>query len=101
MIEMLERACREAECTPADLDWIVPHQANGRIIEAVRSRMGALGARVVNQIKERGNSSSSTLPHCLASLLAEERPVGKIGLCAFGAGFTYGAAILEAIPGAE
>ncbi len=95
MASILKRACTEAGIQPSDLNLVVPHQANARIIEAVRQRAGINVERMVNDIADIGNTSSSTIPVCLADLLAKQPAGGKIGLCAFGAGFTVGAAILE------
>jgi 2-oxoisovalerate dehydrogenase E1 component len=96
MAAILERACNDHEITTGDLDLIIPHQANGRIIEAVRTRLRCPSERVWNDLLDRGNTSSSTIPFALASVTAhKERTLRTIGLCAFGAGFTFGAAIVE------
>lgn len=95
MVAILKRACAEAGIQPNDLNLVVPHQANARIVEVVRQRAGISLERMVNDIGDTGNTSSSTIPLCLASLLDKQPPASKIGLCAFGAGFTMGAAILE------
>lgn len=90
----LKRACDDAGIAVGDLDLIVPHQANARIIEAVRQRLGP-AARVANDVELRGNTSSSTIPLVLHDLLSRPDAPETIGLCAFGAGFTYGAAVLR------
>ena len=95
MAAILKRACLEAGIQPAELNLVVPHQANARIVEAVRQRAGISIERMVNDIGDTGNTSSTTIPLCLANLLATQTPSNKVGLCAFGAGFTMGAAILE------
>jgi 2-oxoisovalerate dehydrogenase E1 component len=94
MMSLLERACAESEIKVGDLDHIVPHQANGRILEAVATRLKQPPGRLVNRVKHAGNTSSSTIPLVLAELLREQA-TGKAGLCAFGGGFTFGAAVLE------
>ena len=58
MIKSLEEACASSGFKLEDLSLIVPHQANGRIIEAISERLGASGKRVVNRVRERGNTSS-------------------------------------------
>jgi 2-oxoisovalerate dehydrogenase E1 component len=95
MAAILKRACLEAGIQPAELNLVVPHQANARIVEAVRQRAGISTDRMVNDIGDTGNTSSTTIPLCLANLLATQSPSNRVGLCAFGAGFTMGAAILE------
>ena len=95
MVTTLETACAKSKMALDSLTRIVPHQANGRIIEAVQARLGKAGDRVINNIAEHGNTSSSTIPICLADADHSFRSRDKIGLCAFGGGFTVGAAILE------
>ncbi|HZL37314.1 MAG TPA: 3-oxoacyl-[acyl-carrier-protein] synthase III C-terminal domain-containing protein [Tepidisphaeraceae bacterium] len=89
------KAYRQLGYAPGDLDLIIPHQANGRIIEAVRARPGCEAGRVRNDVRLHGNTSSSTIPLSLAGELAGGGSGRRIGLCAFGAGFTFGAAVLE------
>jgi 2-oxoisovalerate dehydrogenase E1 component len=98
MVNTLEQACAKSALKLEDLQFIIPHQANGRIIEAVRSRLGAAADRVVNNIQARGNTSSSTIPLCLAEIGPQLEAGRPIGLCAFGGGFTFGAAIVESPP---
>jgi 2-oxoisovalerate dehydrogenase E1 component len=98
MIEMLEQACAELGIGVDDLDLIVPHQANGRIVEAVRARLNGAAGRVVNDVGDRGNTSSSTIPLVLCRLMERRLPEGKLGLSAFGAGFTFAAAVMELVP---
>ncbi|MDR1932076.1 MAG: transketolase [Spirochaetales bacterium] len=102
MMMMLGAAC-EADRTPPDkLDLIVPHQANQRIINAVRQKLRLPEEKVFSNIRNLGNSSSSTIPLCLQTILSGDYrwPQGaektrKLGLAAFGGGFTFGGAILE------
>ena len=81
----------------ADIDLFVYHQANARILTAVGERLGLDGERVVNCIDRYGNTSSATLPIALAD--ARERgmlePGMNVLLAAFGAGFTWGAGVIE------
>jgi len=97
MPAILERACAEAGVALSALDWIVPHQANGRIIAAVQRQTGLPEARFVSNVARYGNTSSSTIPIALAEMLAEGR-TGLSGLCAFGGGFTFGAALATLEP---
>ena len=95
MSEMLLQACAADGCSVRDLDLVVPHQANRRILDAVAARLGVPVAKVASNIRERGNTSSSTIPICLAEHWSTFQAGQKIGLTAFGGGFTYGAALLD------
>jgi 2-oxoisovalerate dehydrogenase E1 component len=95
MIQMLEFACAESGIAVEDLSMIVPHQANTRIIDAIRQKIRAPEERMFNNIRLYGNTSSNTIPFALQGVLPARKPGDKIGLCAFGGGFTFGAAILE------
>ncbi len=92
---VLADACLEAGIGIDDLDLIVPHQANGRIIEAMRTRLKLPPDRVWNEIGAQGNTSSSTIPLALDTVLRRPGPASRIGLCAFGGGFTWAGAILD------
>ena len=76
MAAILKRACAEAGIQPTDLNLVVPHQANARIVEAVRQRAGISIDRMVNDIGDTGNTSSTTIPLCLANLLGNQ-PAAK------------------------
>ncbi len=94
LIALLKQACAESEVAVEALTHIVPHQANGRILDAVDQRLKLPPGRLVNRVRHSGNTSSSTIPTVLADLIREE-PRGLAGLCAFGGGFTFGAAVME------
>jgi 2-oxoisovalerate dehydrogenase E1 component len=95
MISMLNQACADAGIQADELDLVVPHQANQRIIDAIRKRIKFPADKVYSNIREIGNTSSSSIPICLEHVL-EERAAGEwLGLCAFGGGFTFGGAVLK------
>lgn len=96
MAEMLLRACAAQGCAIGDLDLVVPHQANQRILDAVAARLGLPHERIASNIHGHGNTSSSTIPICLDGLWPMLKPGQRIGLTAFGGGFAYGAALLSA-----
>jgi 3-oxoacyl-[acyl-carrier-protein] synthase-3 len=83
--------------TTADVALVVPHQANKRIIDAVRSKLGVEEERVYVNVHEYGNTGSATVPFSLW----EARTKGRIAagdlvvLTAFGAGFHWAAAALQ------
>ncbi|MEQ8789295.1 MAG: thiamine pyrophosphate-dependent enzyme [Pirellulaceae bacterium] len=93
MNSSLNRACRREGIKVEDLRLVVPHQANQRITDAVQHR---IKTEVFSNIRQHGNTSSSSIPICLQQILPELAAGERIGLCAFGGGFTFGAAILEA-----
>ncbi len=96
LIALLKEACVEGKMTVEDLDYIIPHQANGRILDAVDVRLKLPKGRLLNRVRHSGNTSSSTIPVVLADLIREKPiPGSRAGLCAFGGGFTFGAAVLE------
>ena len=98
-IDAMERSCREllegAELD-IDVDLVIAHQANGRIINAVRERFGLDHERVADYIGALGNTSAASIPLAL-SLAREDGRLpdrGHVLLTAFGAGFSWGAALL-------
>ena len=94
MIASLNRVCSREGIGVNDLSLIVPHQANQRILDAIQSRVGAT---VFSNIRCNGNTSSSSIPLCLSELLPHSKQGDRLGLCAFGGGFTFGASILQAV----
>jgi 3-oxoacyl-[acyl-carrier-protein] synthase-3 len=81
--------------TNESIDWIVPHQANLRIIDAVANRINVSPDKVMVNIEKFGNSSAGTIPLCLWEWEARLRKGDNIILTAFGAGFTWGAIYLK------
>jgi 3-oxoacyl-[acyl-carrier-protein] synthase III len=81
----------------SELDLFVPHQANLRIIDAARDRLGLPDERVVKNIHEYGNTTAATIPLALATALDEKRlePGDLVLLAAVGAGFTVGTALVR------
>jgi 3-oxoacyl-[acyl-carrier-protein] synthase III len=78
----------------ADIDWLVPHQANLRIIEATAERMGVPLDRVMITIRKYGNTTAATIPLCLWEYESRLKPGDKLILAAFGGGFTWAGAYL-------
>ena len=73
-----------------DIAWLVPHQANLRIIEATARRMGIGKSKVMINIERYGNTTSATIPLCLWELEHQLKKGDNIILAAFGGGFTWG-----------
>lgn len=94
MISSLTRVCQREGIGVDDLNMVVPHQANQRIIDAIQSR---IGANVFSNISRHGNTSSTSIPLCLDELFPKLKQGDRLGLCAFGGGFTFGAGIVESL----
>lgn len=78
-----------------DVDWLVPHQANLRIIDATAERMGLSKEKVMINIQKYGNTTAATLPLCLWDWENQLKKGDNIILSAFGGGFTWGAVYLK------
>lgn len=78
-----------------DVDWLVPHQANLRIIDATANRMGLSKEKVMINIQKYGNTTAGTLPLCLWDYEKQLKKGDNIILSAFGGGFTWGAVYLK------
>jgi 3-oxoacyl-[acyl-carrier-protein] synthase-3 len=90
-VEMMEKHNMTAD----DLAWLVPHQANNRIIEATAKRMGLAKEKVMINIEKYGNTTSATIPLCLWEWENQLKKGDNIILSGFGAGFTWGAILLK------
>lgn len=80
---------------PEDLAWLVPHQANLRIIDATARRMGISPKQVMVNIQDYGNTTDATIPLCLHQWESQLKKGDNIILSAFGGGFTWGAIYLK------
>jgi 3-oxoacyl-[acyl-carrier-protein] synthase-3 len=83
------------QLTGEEVTWLVPHQANKRIIDATRERMGLPEEKVMMNIQRYGNTTNGTLPLCLWEWENKLRKGDTIILAAFGGGFTWGATYLK------
>jgi 3-oxoacyl-[acyl-carrier-protein] synthase-3 len=80
---------------PEDVSWLVPHQANMRIIDATARRMGVDRDKVMINIQKYGNTTAATIPLCLWDYEKKLKKGDNIILAAFGAGFTWGSVYLK------
>ncbi|MGC9373553.1 MAG: beta-ketoacyl-ACP synthase III [Bacteroidales bacterium] len=90
-VEMMKRH----GIAPDDLNWLVPHQANMRIIEATAKRMGIKREQVMINIQRYGNTTAATLPLCLWEWEGQLKKGDKLILATFGAGFTWGSMYIK------
>lgn len=89
--ELLERN----QLTGDDIAWLVPHQANLRIIDATANRIGIAKEKVMINIERYGNTTAATIPLCLWEWQDKIKKGDNIVLAAFGGGFTWGATIIK------
>lgn len=94
MIASLNRVCQHEGIEVGQLNLVVPHQANQRIIDAIQSR---IGTSVYSNIRQHGNTSSTSIPLCLHEIFPQSKKGERLGLCAFGGGFTFGASLVETL----
>ena len=95
MAEVSESIMKRNNLTVDDVDWLVPHQANLRIIDAAIERTGLSRGKVMINIERYGNTSAGTIPLCLWEWEAKLRKGDKVILTAFGAGFSWGSVYLK------
>lgn len=81
--------------TGDDIAWLVPHQANKRIIDATANRMGLPAEKVMLNIQRYGNTTAATIPLCLWDWEKKLHKGDKLVLAAFGGGFTWGATLVK------
>jgi 3-oxoacyl-[acyl-carrier-protein] synthase-3 len=94
MAEVSARVMERNGLSGNDIAWLVPHQANLRIIDATANRMGIGKDKVMINIDRYGNTTNGTLPLCLWDYEKQLKKGDKIIFAAFGGGFTWGAAYL-------
>jgi len=95
MINTVNEVMKRNELTIDDVDWIVPHQANIRIINAVADGLNCPIEKVMVNIQNYGNTTAGTLPLCLWNYENQLKKGDNIILTAFGGGFTWGATYLK------
>lgn len=95
--EVLEQALQNAGMTADDIDHLLLHQANIRIIEAVASRLGIPASKIITNLSEYGNTSAASIPLALNEAIKSGavKPGDVIACAGFGAGLSWGAAIFR------
>ncbi|MDX1432435.1 MAG: beta-ketoacyl-ACP synthase III [Gammaproteobacteria bacterium] len=94
---IVDEALAANNMTPADIDWLIPHQANIRIIEATARKLDMPSERVVVTVGEHGNTSAASVPLALDVAVRDGRIKrgDNLLLEAFGGGFTWGSAVIR------
>ena len=95
MSEITATIAEKNGLTKENINWVIPHQANMRIIDAVASRLEVPMEKVMVNIQRYGNTSAGTLPLCLWDYEKQLRKGDNLIFTAFGAGFTYGAVYVK------
>lgn len=95
MADVAAEIMQKHSLAPEDIAWLVPHQANMRIIEATARRMGLDRNKVMINIAKYGNTTAATIPLCLWDFEKQLRKGDNVILAAFGAGFTWGSVYLK------
>lgn len=95
MADVAEKIMLRNNLKDSDVSWLVPHQANKRIIDATAKRMGLDFDRVMMNIQKYGNTTSATLPLLLADYESQLKKGDNLVFAAFGGGFTWGSIYLK------
>lgn len=95
MAEVSAQVMKRNNLSADEVAWLVPHQANKRIIDATANRMGIGPEKVMMNIEKYGNTTAGTLPLCLWDYESQLRKGDNLILAAFGGGFTWGAIYLK------
>ncbi|NJR79685.1 beta-ketoacyl-ACP synthase III [Sphingomonas corticis] len=97
LASVMEEALKGIDLTPADVDWVVPHQANARILDATARKLSLPAERVVVTVDQHANTSAASVPLALDTAVRDGRirPGQIVVLEAMGGGFTWGAAVLR------
>jgi 3-oxoacyl-[acyl-carrier-protein] synthase-3 len=95
MADVSEKIMQRNNLTHDDVNWLVAHQANRRIIDATSNRMGLEDSKVLINIQKYGNTTSATLPLLLSDFEHQLKKGDNIIFAAFGGGFTWGAIYLK------
>lgn len=95
--EAIEKALHRADCSIEQVDWLVLHQANQRIIDAVADRLGLPHEKTISNLERYGNTSAASIPIALDEAVRDGRvqPGHTLALAGFGAGLSWGAAIVR------
>jgi 3-oxoacyl-[acyl-carrier-protein] synthase-3 len=95
MADVCEELMHKHSLTSENIAWLVPHQANLRIIDATANRMGLPKEKVMINIQRYGNTTAATIPLCLADWESQLKKGDNLVLAAFGGGFTWGSTWLK------
>lgn len=95
MADVAAKIMERNDLSDEDVAWLVPHQANKRIIDATAKRMGLDDSKVMMNIQRYGNTTSATLPLLLYDYESQLKKGDNLVFAAFGGGFTWGSVYLK------
>jgi 3-oxoacyl-[acyl-carrier-protein] synthase-3 len=97
LASVLERVLSETGFTADDIDWVVPHQANARILDATARKLGLPAEKVVMTVDQHANTSAASVPLAFDTAVRDGRikPGDLVMLEAMGGGFTWGASLVR------
>ena len=97
LAEVLEEVLQEVGVGAAELDWVVPHQANARILDATARKLGLPAEKVIKTVEKHANTSAASVPLAYDEAVRDGRikPGDLVMLEAMGGGFTWGASLLR------
>jgi 3-oxoacyl-[acyl-carrier-protein] synthase-3 len=95
MAEYASKVMDRNNLTGDDIAWLVPHQANKRILDATARRMGIAPEKVMLNIERYGNTTGGTIPLCLWDFETRLKKGDNIIIAAFGGGFTWGSVYVK------
>ncbi len=104
-VEKMTFACEKIlernNLSPDEVDWLIPHQANYRIIDAVGNHLKIAPQKVLSNVESVGNTTAASIPLCLWQFQERLKTGDTLLLVAFGAGFTWGSALIEWSPNSK
>jgi 3-oxoacyl-[acyl-carrier-protein] synthase-3 len=97
MAEAVTNILKKHSLSPEQIDWLIPHQANKRIMDGIAHHLGLSEDKMVVTVQDHGNTSAASIPLALSVAFQEGRlHPGQLILCdALGAGLTWGAALIR------
>jgi 3-oxoacyl-[acyl-carrier-protein] synthase-3 len=97
MSEVVEHAVRENGLAIEDVDWLIPHQANKRIMDSIAKKLALPMEKIIVTVDKQANTSAATIPLALAQASADGRlkPNDLVALSALGGGFAWGSALVR------
>lgn len=96
MTESALQACEQAGCSPQDIDWLVVHQANLRIIDAIAKKLKIKQDKVVRTVVDHANTSAASIPLGLETIWERIKPDDLVLMTTAGGGFTWGSVLWRA-----